>query len=502
MSARKRTQPRPATGSAEARSGAIGSGRLRLVQLLLLVALGCSAYLAYLSLTGGQAVGCGPDSGCDKVLSSRWARWLGVPVSFFAVLTDGVFLVATSRLGRGVAVSAQRTAWALVYPCALLVAGAAVWFIVLQLAVLKSICPYCMTAHGCGLVASLLAIFSAPRRPGQLKPWELDTTIFLAPSMFRRGLLLAGLGLTALVAGQVLHEPQTFVVQRLPQTSSATNPPTGSNIPPAPAVTRIGSNDPAAAVQTNAGLATASPVETTRPTNGQSASMPTATPPGPRRLFPVYQGRFQLNLADLPLIGAATNEQVMVALHDYTCHHCRTMHPVVMEAQNTFSNQLVVVTLPMPFEPSCNPLMQRPNPNHTNACLYAQLGLAVFRADRSKHHAYEDYLFTGEKPPPIDAARRVAVELVGEDALVTALNDPWVDQHIKLGVALYAVAYQARQGSMPQFIVGERLAVGTIPRDQFMDLLIQGLHLVPPAPDHGPAVTPAPPPAAPTRPIP
>ncbi len=442
------------------------SGRRIVLQLLLLVALACSAYLAFLSLTGGQAVGCGPDSDCDRVLASRWSRWIGIPVSLLALVTDGIFLVASFRLRPEIPAPIQRRAWAVVFPSALLVAGAAVWFSILQISVLHSICPYCMTAHACGLIASLIAIFSAPMRATSVKPWELDSIVFMAPATVRKCFLGATLGLVGLISGQVLHQPQSFVVQKMPEPLGSTNRPTDR--PGGVAAASASTNPPA--------------------TNSPGASSPREASPvlpaAAQRLFPVYQGRFQLDLQDLPTLGSPTNAQVMVALHDFTCHHCRVMHPVLLEAQHTFSNQLVIVTLPMPFDPTCNPLMQRPNPKHTNACAYAQLSLAVWRADRSKHHAYDDFLFAGEQPPPVPEARQAAIQLVGVEALDKALNDPWVDQHVRLGISLYEVAYRAGQGSMPQFIVGQSVAVGTLPQANFMQLLAQnlGLSIQPPAP--------------------
>src|SRR6478609_639956 len=44
-----------------------------------------SVYLLWLSLTALAPAGCGPSSGCEEVLTSRWSRWFGVPVSGLAV---------------------------------------------------------------------------------------------------------------------------------------------------------------------------------------------------------------------------------------------------------------------------------------------------------------------------------------------------------------------------------------------------------------------------------
>ena len=55
---------------------------LKIVRGLVGMASLVTVYLAYISLALGSGVpGCGQDSGCEQVLSSPWAYWLGIPVS-------------------------------------------------------------------------------------------------------------------------------------------------------------------------------------------------------------------------------------------------------------------------------------------------------------------------------------------------------------------------------------------------------------------------------------
>jgi uncharacterized membrane protein len=68
------------------------------VRLLLLVAILGASYLAWVSLHNGPVAGCGPESGCSKVLQSRWAYWLDFPVSIPAVLVYLTLLGATFLL--------------------------------------------------------------------------------------------------------------------------------------------------------------------------------------------------------------------------------------------------------------------------------------------------------------------------------------------------------------------------------------------------------------------
>lgn len=195
--------------------------------------------------------------------------------------------------------------------------------------------------------------------------------------------------------------------------------------------------------------------------------------------MPIYGGRFELDVLDLPTIGSPTNQQVIVSLYDYTCHHCRSMHPLLVEAQRMFSNQLAIVSLPMPLDPACNPTMQRANPAHTNACALAKLSLAVWRADRSKHHEYDEWIMTGEKPPALPDAEAKAAELVGDPALRQAMLDPWVNTQLQFDIALYEVAYRAGRGQMPQLIVGLNVALGSYTKPELIQLLVDNLGLKP-----------------------
>ena len=142
--------------------GLVRPGMLNAIRIFTLVAMGISAYLAWVSLNGGTVVGCGPDSGCDKVLQSRWAYWFGKPVSLFAVGVYSLILGASYRLTKAAPPVVQRKAWACLVACAFVVVGAVLWFVGLQVFEVRAICPYCMAAHASGFLAALLLLVSAP----------------------------------------------------------------------------------------------------------------------------------------------------------------------------------------------------------------------------------------------------------------------------------------------------------------------------------------------------
>jgi len=184
---------------------------------------------------------------------------------------------------------------------------------------------------------------------------------------------------------------------------------------------------------------------------------------------------------ELPVIGSAAAPHLIVSLFDYTCHHCRLMHGVLLEVQRSFSNQLGIISLPMPLDPVCNTNVIRGHPDHVNACEYARVGLAVWRAKRSALPQYDDWIFGPERPPKIDQAREHAANMVGIMSFEAALNDPWVNEQLRRDIAIYETAYKAGQGSMPQLIISNKVAVGTLPIENVYQLIGEELGLKLPA---------------------
>ncbi|HXG49018.1 MAG TPA: vitamin K epoxide reductase family protein [Methylomirabilota bacterium] len=381
---------------------------LVVIRLLLFGAAGVASYLAWTSLTQSPIAGCGPDSDCSRVLGSRWAFWFGLPVSLFALGTYGAMLVGTWRVNAA-AGSAGAARWrqGLVAGAAMIL-GAAIWFFALQWFVLKSFCPYCLVAHGLGAVASGLTLFVLARGQGA------GVASVSAPEHPRSlaGVIAGVAGVMVLVAGQLVHQPRTFAVQ---------------------------------------------PVEVVEGTKA---------PPPARRVHSIYNGQFNLDVQDVPLLGSVSAPHLLVSLFDYTCHHCRLMHPRLKFVQQNLSNDVAVISLPMPLASECNPTVTRTHYKHANACDYARIGLAVWRARSDAFEPYNEWFFEPETPVPVETARNYARGLVGTNAFDQALADPWVEARLKEDVAIYEAAYRAGRGNMPQLIIGTNLYLGTLSMDE------------------------------------
>jgi uncharacterized membrane protein len=440
------------------RDGTLRGGFAAVVRLLILGAAGVSGYLLSVSLSGGNAVGCGPGSACDEVLQSRWAYVLDIPVSALALAIDLALLFTTFACGPQSTPRQRRGAWEIIVPCSVLVLGAALWFVALQAFVLHRFCPWCMTAHACGALAATLLLARVPVTHGAERRDKL-------PAVPRSTVLKFAIG--ALVAVALLGIAQTFVPRK--SYSVSTVPTVGAsaavdsvfigvrrtNAPPAVA---------ASAVRTNASPAIAPSPKT----NTVSAGVPSG------KIFDVLGGRFHLDVARVPLWGSPDAPLKLLSLFDYTCHHCQEMHERVVEVQRSFGNKLAVVSLPMPLDARCNPLMRGTPPPHMNACDYARIGLAVWRAKPDALAPFDDWLFgastwqpPARRPPPLAEVRDKAMALVGMMPFEAASRDAWIEQQLRTDIDIYSVsAREFRNSAMPQFMIGTNIVSGILTVDQ------------------------------------
>jgi uncharacterized membrane protein len=439
------------------------------VRALLAVAIMGAGYLAWVSIHNGPVAGCGPESGCNRVLQSRWAYWLDVPVSVPALLVYLALVGATILLQKRSAPDEERGSWAAIIALSVIVAGAALWFVGLQVFVIKAFCKFCMTAHTCGFIAALLCLKHIPLA-------QDPTTPMWAAGSGKRGVprtalaLLASVGLAGVVVlagGQLLVQKKLNVVKDLrPQSGKAAK----------------GATTASAGAQGTNYLALAAAL---------AAQAPQPPSPRPRlvapRLLSVYSNAFLLKLDQLPLMGSPDASNLIVSLFDYTCPHCRSLHPILLETQRLFSNRLGIVSLPMPTSTNCNPFLREHVHSVSNACEYARLGLAVWRAKPAAHRQFDDWMFLDDRPAPVEEAKAYAAKLVGADKLQAALVDPWLEEQILTDCRLHHTNWIVGESpSLPQLIIGDVISSGPLISVEHLTILLNRyLGLTPPAP-HGP----------------
>jgi len=411
---------------------------------LLAVAILGAGYLAWLAIHNGPAAGCGPESGCNKVLQSRWAYWLDLPVSVPAVLVYLALLGVTILLQKRPSPDDQRGSWAAIIILSVIVAGAALWFVGLQVFVIKAFCKFCMTAHACGFAAALLCLKNTPLAADPDTPmWTTGSGKRGVPRQAVFSLVLIGLaGVAVLAGGQMLFQKQRNVVKVLPVAGARATK--------------------TAASPSSASTNHSTPKAPGGPSTDQPAS-PNARLIAPRTLS-LYSNQFLIKFGDVPMIGSPDSPHIIVYLFDYTCSHCRAVHPILVQTCQQLTNQLGVVCLPISLSPQCNPFLpQTTSHAASGSCEYARLGLAVWRAKPEAQRQFDDWMFATVRPPPLKQAQEYAAQLVGADKLKSALADPWIQQQILTDCRLHRANWLAVDSSaMPQIIMGDAVSSGPL----------------------------------------
>ncbi len=407
------------------------SSRAMVARLLLGLAVAGAAYLAFVALTNGQVAGCGAGGGCDSVLQSRWAYWLNLPVSVPAFFVYVGLLVCALLVGRKSNADSERGAWAAIVVLSSVAIGGALWFIGIQLLVIKAICPVCMGVHLSAALASTILLLNIPLAKDPTTPmWSSAPEKQGVPGHAILSLVLLGIiGVGVLAVVQIAAPSERNLVKVIPP--SRGEPSTNANQPQAPVIS------------------------------------PSPASPNLQRISPewlsLYGGRFTIMLNEVPMMGSPASSNIIVYLFDYTCTHCRDLHHILAAARQQLSNTLAVVTLPMPMSSNCNHLIPAEFTSSADACEYANLGLALWRTSPTNYNGYDEWFFSQEPLPPVEAARAKAVELAGRTNLEAALADPWVAQQIDFSTRLHFANWQASgRPAMPQIVMGTAISVGPL----------------------------------------
>jgi hypothetical protein len=87
---------------------------------------------------------------------------------------------------------------------------------------------------------------------------------------------------------------------------------------------------------------------------------------------------------------------------------------------------------------------------------------------------FNDWVFEPDEPPVLDSVSGYAGEIVGEERLGRAINDPWVEKQLAQDIAIYdAITKRFNRGEMPQLIVGDHIVFGELENGmQDLDLLL------------------------------
>ena len=162
-----------------------------------------AGYMAWTALGGESVKGCGVGSGCDIVLSSEWAKFLGLPTALWG------FLAYATLAGIAFVKRVDRH-WQYAWAVSLFGVLYSAYLTTVALAVLHAACPYCLASFGLMLATFVLV---AVQRPANLSgfswPGWLGKTA-AAPLVF---IFLLHLSYTGVIGG--LSTPENPLARAL-----------------------------------------------------------------------------------------------------------------------------------------------------------------------------------------------------------------------------------------------------------------------------------------------
>ena len=460
-----------------------------------------------------DVAGCGGGSifDCGHVLHSKWSKAAGIPVSVFAFITHatligGLFATISQSVGK----LARTLASYAVLIAAIAASLAALYFISLQVFVLKHLCSYCMAAHVCGLIVGAIAV------------WKIPVSVGIKKTL--AAVSLAGIvGLASIQISSAeppKYKIDTFTPVETEQSEEESNTFESPSSDSGDLFSAPGDSDPtegtdifAAPVEDGASntgqrknsfqslaqelamlsmisggnmaftcnaITFAAPNQESAngsATASQSASEPkqepskTAPPKKAARFVPMNGGTIKLKASDWPLIGSPDAKHIFIEMFDYTCEHCRATNAAIKVAKKKLGEDLAVVVLPVPMNLACNPLIKTSLPAHAESCELSRLAIAVWRLDSKKFSDFHQWLFEGETAPTYDQALAKASESVGSEALNAELAKTVCSKYVDRNVELYK---RAGGGAIPKMVFKQTTIVGEFTSgDSLTDLIKQ-----------------------------
>ena len=260
-------------------------------RVLLIIASMLALYLASISFTQTYLPGCGEATGCHELLGSQWAHLFGIPASFPA---GALYLIAVLAAGAFEARDLRTWLGTLGEICALMITVAAVWFMSLQMFVLKHLCMWCSLTHVFGLSGVLFLMISRrlQPRPDDLGENWAETRLLRNHGLFAAVRAVAvALGVTVLAVGPFVNKVDHSRIGLLAEGSGEVT--------------------------------------------GNSAAVLT------------YDlGRISVNPAELPRLGSPSATEFALVLTDFTCDFCRLYQAILKAAAESRGEQFAIVLMP------------------------------------------------------------------------------------------------------------------------------------------------------------
>lgn len=255
-------------------------------------------------------VGCGGANGCGSVFASRWSEVFGLPVAAMGALLYLVLYAALLWRNDRVATV-----------CYGAILGSAIWLIFVQMFILRSICPWCMAAHGIGLAVVFLGGFSVRWDD----PLRLGACGGVAAAF---ALALAQLYGPIPISHQMANIPQPWIMHSAPADIHAV---------------------------------------------------------GTGRKVAFNNGRKIYDNTSVPCIGSPDAEHIMVEYFDFQCRTCHRMRLYLNALVEKYPRQVCVLVLPVPLDHGCNHALPASTPGNPASCHLTRIALAVWRVKPSAY---------------------------------------------------------------------------------------------------------------------
>jgi hypothetical protein len=342
-------------------------------------------------------------------------------------------LLSSVRVLRARSSRQRQTAWRTAVVSGALAVAGALWFLIVPLAFASGWCALCLVTVSIGGAAGALLVSFARLAPSA-RP-DHGASPRLAGGAGAAALLALWLGQAALApAKQPPAQPEKPVAKAAP----ATPLPTASAIDAGP-------------------------------------------PEPPARLIGLHLGRVVLNGNDHPFWGQSGARYSTTVLFDYTDQNTRKMRPVFEKVIAEYKGALAMLLLAAPLDASCNRNVKTTLPANQNACRYAELAFAVWRAKRDAFRQFDHFMYAKEAPPSLEKAKARAETLVGKEELARALQDPWVATQIQNGVEVLQANHEKNvELILPQMMVGPFVARGMTDVETLTDVLDEFTQKKPP----------------------
>ncbi len=436
----------------------------------------------------------------DAIIASNWSSTFRIPVSTLAVPVYGTMLLMLTLIGAHMPQILQWVAWRVLLVCAFLSGMAAVWFITLQFVATKDLCIICLISQFSALALAGIIWFRGPNRPRRTNPSRTD------PVKIHRGVIYR-LGATSALCMALLIVGQLTSVRWTPgafpdSTAVAGGASTGSGGLPTSYTGPAGitseetgrsrslftasggmqlpeglRSESADATQSSAasapfellrGLNDPVKAPTPPPTTEVASNLkeevrntPVAAPDMRNLLQEIIKdegiriarymgGALHITVQDHPTLGKSSAKHVVTFFVDYTLRECRERNAYLEQIRRRYGDQIAIVPIFSPLNPKCNQYVEtEAGPEQANACEYAKLALAVWRARPEQFEQFHNWLMRGGDVVPLPVARAYAAQLVGPGPLQTALDDESVSTRLRRDTAIYQ---DSGRGYLPKML--------------------------------------------------